>query len=58
MEQLEEAAVLFGWKYDSGVILRERGRRIVYAERIADDRCFSAAADLRMSCRRGRLEAV
>ena len=58
LERLEEVAVFFGWKDDSGVILQERDRRIVYAVRIAVDRCFSAAAGLRMPCRRGRLEAI
>ena len=58
LERLEEAGVCFGWKDGSGVILQERERRIVYAVRIAVDRCFSAVSDLRMSCRRGRLEAI
>ena len=58
LERLEEAGVFFGGKDGSGVILQERDSRIVYAVRIAVDRCFSAASDLRMSCRRGRLEAI
>ena len=55
---LDKAAAFFGRKDDLVINLQERDTRIVYAVRIAVNRCFSAAAGLRLSCRRGQLEAI
>ena len=55
---LEEAAAFLGRKDNLDINLQERDRRIVYAVSIAANRCFSAAAGSKMSCRQERLEAI
>ena len=44
---LDEAATFFGERMTWAVILKEGDRRIVYAKRIAANRCSSTAADLK-----------
>ena len=39
--------MVFGGRMTWAVILKEGDRRIIYAKRIAVNRCFSAAADLK-----------
>ena len=46
-----EGATFFGRKDDLGINLQERGMRIIYAVRIAANRCSSAAAGSKMPCR-------
>ena len=54
LERLVAACSVFGGKDDKGVInLLERDRQIVYAVCITVYRCFSTAANLKRSCRRG-----
>ena len=50
--RLDEATECFWRSDDLAINLLERDERIVYAVCIAVHRCFSIAADSKMSCRR------
>ena len=55
---LEEATTFFGGSMTRGGSYLAGEVQANHAVRVAAYRCFSAAADLKRSCRRGRLEAI